>query len=453
MINKQVEILGKSVVKIYGDGEFWIDGTKRAKLYPDGEIWADGHIVARLYEDGDIWSGGVKIGHVYSDGELWIGNNRVATGIYLLDLLDHAPNQARNERGFDYRGNRSAPNFENYKSKSSNGSSVGGCFIFVAVLLLIAFIYGCFRFWISELPGLLFGNMQTLGNVAMIFVYAGMFLMMYLHICMATQKKAVLFLRGILLQAGAFFVNIIVFTILDLIITALSYGFTIADALGEIGGALGGGIFGFLVIGIFVGLAPTIVSAFVSFLCIKKGTVLSVPNGIQFKPSSTSRRTTSYGYSTFSAQKSRSHVTYRGSKKFVPSKATKFSDWDAERIMKAFCCLIFLALLVFMSASIPLSLTGLDMEEMDSGMYAVCAVAVIAGIIIRRKFQENMRKPFLFGWLVQSVMQIIACLVNWSKLFGSYSLMYISDYIVSLCGMCFIVGLFFAVFTNVFVAE
>ena len=50
----------KTVVKIYGDGEFWIDGQKKAKLYPDGEIWADGELIARVYEDGKMLASGEK---------------------------------------------------------------------------------------------------------------------------------------------------------------------------------------------------------------------------------------------------------------------------------------------------------------------------------------------------------------------------------------------------------
>lgn len=439
----------KTVVKIYGDGEFWIDGQKKAKLYPDGEIWADGELIARVYEDGEIYSNGKRIGKVYSDGDLWLDGKKVASGVYLLDLLGSYQKSSSNESSYEYKKQNYSCNGGGNNGSSSRLGSVGGGFIFVTVLLIVAFIYAAFRFWTSELPTILFGNMQTLGSVAMVFVYAGMVITMYLHICMATKNKKTYFRRGLLMQAGVFFANIIVFTILDLIATALSYGYTIGDALGEVGNALAGNFFGFILIGIFVGLAPTIVSSLISSLCIKKGIIASLPYGVKSIFAGFEKKKVSFNSSTFSMPK----VSFEGTKKYSYSKKTKFSDWDGERIAKALCCTIFLLMLNFYGASIAAIASGLEMEAMETGMYMVSTVALIAGIIIRRKYQENCRRPFLFGWAVQSVLLFVVSVINLNSLFGAYAATVIGEECLSLCAMSFFFGALITLFSNVFVRE
>jgi len=262
----------KVVLKIYGDGEFWIDGQKRAKIYPDGEIWADGKQIARVYPDGDIWAGSARVGRVYPDGDLYIDNQKVAGGVYLLDLLSASDDTPMRESVSDNSPDNTAPvshSADKLIQAAKNLSELGpvaACIIFVAILLAVAFIYGCFHFWFSDISFLLFGNMMSLGAAATFFVYAGMAFTMYRHIRTAIKKRETLFMQGLIMQAVTFFVNIIVFTVLDLIVTANAYGLTLGDALGEVGHALSGSLPGFLLIGVFVGMAPAIAGAFISFV-------------------------------------------------------------------------------------------------------------------------------------------------------------------------------------------
>ena len=444
-------ILEKVIVKIYGDGEFWMDGQKRAKLHPDGEIWADGKRVARLYEDGEIWADGKQIGKVYSDGDLWIGNRKVASGIYLLDLLASSKEESSKESSYENKKQSYSYQGGGNKRSSSESSSVGGGFIFVTVLLIVAFIYAAFRFWLTELPTLLFGNMQTLGSVAMIFVYASMAVMMYLHICMATKEKETKFLRGLLMQAGAFFVNIIVFTILDLIATAISYGYTVGDALGEVGNALAGSFFGFVLIGVFVGLAPTIISSLISSVCIKKRIVVSLPSGLK-------STFTGYGKKKFSISGVFSGISFKKPNvsfgtKYRYSKKTKFSDWDGEKIVKALCCTIFLIMINFFGASIAAIGTGLDIEAMEPIMYIMTAIAFVAGIILRRRFYDEFSRPFLFGWVVHSVLLLVVNFINMNILFGTYASSIMAESFITILLMCFFFGALIARISNVFVRD
>lgn len=261
------------VVKIYGDGEFWVDGQRKAKMYPDGEIWANGSKVGKVYSDGDIWIDGESVGRVFSNGDLWIGNRKVATGIYLLDMLDSNGNPSANQKESSASA---APTFismgiANIGRSAPDIGNFGCGLIFVVVLLIVAFVYACFALWFSELPQIMFGNFQSLGKIAMISVYVCMFITMYKHCKTAVHNGRVMFFKGLVMQGVVFLANIVIFTVLDLIVTATSYGIPVGIALGELGGLLGGSLGGIIISAVFVAAAPTVVSSIISFICIKKG--------------------------------------------------------------------------------------------------------------------------------------------------------------------------------------
>lgn len=425
--------MGKSIVKIYGDGEIWIDGRQEGKIYPDGEIYANGKLYGRIYEDGDIWIDGRKAGRVFANGDVWIGSKRVATGVYLLELLgnsDQPPTNATTvhtsrTNSFENAGSR----FSTKSSSDSSGSFSTG-FIFVTLLLVVAFIYGAFRFWLTELPTLLFGNMQIMGTAAMLSTYVCMVLAAYIHCAMATKSKKTMFFKALLMQAAAFFANIIVFTILDLIALAISYGFSIGDVLGEIGGALGGSFLGMILVAVFVGLAPTIVSCFISFICIKKGKTVSLPSGRK-RVTFTAKRTT---------------TKYR-------KKSWKI-DWDGERIAKALVCLCFVGILTFFLSTLPMSIF-MELEELpiDLKRMILPLLAVVAGTLLRRKLYYENHESFVLGWFVQSAVQIAACLAGWALDYGTSTFFTMPDVVTSSCAVCIIMSLLITFFTLSFVKE
>ncbi len=425
--------MGKDVVKIYGDGEIWIDGHKKGKIYPDGEIYVDRNRVGKIYEDGDIWIDGQQVGRVFANGDVWIGSKKVATGVYLLDLLGDSdptpPRKTEADFSHDTRFENAADRFKRSGNRSSD-SSFSSVFTFVAVLLIVAFIYGAFRLWLTELPSLLFGNMQVMGTAAMLSTYLSMFVVAYIHCSMATKSKELMFLKALLMQAAAFFANIIVFTILDLIALAISYGFSIGDALGEIGGALGGSLIGMIVIAVFVGLAPTIVSSLISFLCIKKGKTISLPKGIKKLK--------------FTAPKA---------KRTVRKKSRKL-DWDGEQIAKALVSICFVGIFTFFLSTLPMSLfMGFDELSIDMKRMILPVLAVLAGILLRRKLWIENYESFLLGWIVQSAALIVACFANWGFDHGVSSIFAMADIALSSCGMCLVLGLFITFFTLPFVKE
>lgn len=419
--------MGKSIVKIYGDGEIWIDGRQEGKIYPDGEIYANGKLFGRIYEDGDIWIDGRKAGRVFANGDVWIGSEKVATGVYLLELLgDSDPPPPKDTTLHTSRTNSSGnagSQFTNSRNRSSSGS-FGFGFVFVTVLLVVAFIYGAFRFWLTELPTLLFGNMQIMGTAAMVSTYVCMVLVAYVHCSLATRSKEPMFLKAMFMQAAAFFANIIVFTILDLIALAISYGLSIGDALGEVGGAIGGSSLGMILVAVFVGLAPTIVSWFISFICIKKGKTISLPSGMKRVNRTAQRQKTKY------------------------QKQSRKLYWDGERIAKALVCLCFVGILTFFLSTLPMSIF-MELEEMPIEMKRMIlpALAVLAGILLRRKLYCAYHESFVLGWLVQSAVQIAACLAGWALDYGASTMITMPDVVRSSCVICVVMSLLIAFFT------
>ena len=451
--------MSKNVVKIYGDGEIWLDGHREGKIYTDGEIYANGKRIGKIYDDGDIWIDGKQAGRVYSDGEVWIDGKKAASGVYLLDLLGDSNQPQRETDSGTSRANsfgNAAARFTNAGNRSS-GSDIGCGVIFVAILLIVAFIYGAFRLWLTELPALLFGNMQVMGTVAMLSIYICMVVVAYIHCSMATQRKETLFLKSLLMQATAFFANIIVFTVLDLIAVALSYGLSVGDALGEIGMALGGSLLGMILIAVFVGLAPTIVSSLISFICIKNGKIISLPTKTR-RVKYTASKAKGVNFTvpkvdfTVPTIKTVNFPAPRAKKTYY--KRTWSIYWDGERIAKAFMSLCFVSFFVFFLSTLPMSFF-MELEEMEFEAKSLIfpALAVVVGVLLRRKLWVEGSDSFILGWVVQSVMLIVACFANWILNDGISSIFALPDIALSCCGMCFIFGLFVTFFTLTFAKD
>ena len=451
--------MSKNVVKIYGDGEIWLDGHREGKIYTDGEIYANGKRIGKIYDDGDIWIDGKQAGRVYSDGDVWIDGKKVASGVYLLDLLvDSNPPPHETDFGTSRANSfgNAAARFTNAGNRSS-GSDIGCGVIFVAILLIVAFIYGAFRLWLTELPSLLFGNMQIMGTAALLSTYICMVVVAYIHCSMATKKKETLFLQSLLMQAVAFLANIVVFTVLDLIAIAISYGFSIGDVFDALGGALGGSFFGMILIGVFVGLAPTIVSSLISSICIKKGKTIPLPTKMR-KVNFTAPKAKGVNFTvpkvdfTIPNIKEVNFTTPRAKKSYY--RRTWSIYWDGERIGKALVCLCFVSFFVFFLSTLPVSFF-MEFEEMEfEAKNLICpALAVLAGILVRRKLWVEGFDSFILGWVVQSAVLIVAFFVNWILYSGISSIFAMPDLAASSCGMCFIFGLFVTFFTLVFTKD
>ena len=266
--------MGKSILKIYDDGEFWLDGKKQAKLYENGEIWADGKKIAMLYENGDIWMDGKKIGSCTSDGNLWINDRKVASGVYLLSVIEGSPKNPQQPAHQEYSYSASAPKA---KPKSTIGDLDGfGMILFCAsILLAVAALIACFKLWITDMPEVLTGHLQSTGLrvAALVSVYGCMVFLLYLHWDIATRKNKVMFFGGLLMQGCAFLVNLLLFTVLDMCATAASYGISAFDALGELGKVTGfgssGGLLGIVATVVIFGLAPTILGALINKIYLK----------------------------------------------------------------------------------------------------------------------------------------------------------------------------------------
>lgn len=274
--------MAKDIVKIYGDGEIWINGKMKAKIYPDGDIYSNGKLIGKIYEDGDIWLDNRSVGRVFANGEVWIGNERVAKDVYLLALLDDSnppprPDDAqKNAPDTDFAASSTprTPTPPITPAASDGGAGCAGT-LFV-VLLIIIFLYACFRMWF-EVPTLMLNNMINLRGLATFSTYACMFIAAYLHCALASQRRRVMFFGALLAQGALFIGNIVVFTFIELLTYVIPSGFSIADAFGALGGALGGSFFDVVFIALVMGTAPTIVTSLLSHLIIKNGYKLPLP--------------------------------------------------------------------------------------------------------------------------------------------------------------------------------
>ena len=259
--------MGKTVVKFYGDGEFWIDGQKRAKLYSDGDIWADGKKIGQLYEDGDIWINGRKVGSCTEDGDIWIDGKRVATGVHLLSVFDQKESSSSSS---SYTSSYSSSGGSPTRSQvgeilesAVNGSLFLGSF----VVLVICTILASFLVWTRGIPDIFATNFNNYGiaKAALIFTYTGMLFMLYKHWDIATREGEPMFCIGLLLQGLACLFNILVFYLLDIFITAFSYGFTLFEILGQFGSLFAGFLGAAIGVVLFFGLAPALVGTVFNF--------------------------------------------------------------------------------------------------------------------------------------------------------------------------------------------
>ena len=281
--------MAKDIVRIYGDGEIWINGRLSARIYPDGDIYSNGNRIGKIYEDGDIWMDNRSVGRVFTNGEVWIGNERVATGVYLLALLDDSnpppqpENTAQNtpDTSADTTGTaraRRAPNAPHIPTTPPAAEGGAGCAgTLIIISLIIIFIYVCFRMWITEVPVLITNNMPNVGGIATFSAYACMLVTAYLHCALVSQRRRTMFIGALLAQGGLFIANVVVFTFIELLTYIIPYGFTIGDAFGQLGVALGGSLSEFIFIGIVMGLAPTIVTSLLGNLFIRNRSTLPVP--------------------------------------------------------------------------------------------------------------------------------------------------------------------------------
>ena len=96
---------------------------------------------------------------------------------------------------------------------------------------------------------------------------------------------------------------------------------------------------------------------------------------------------------------------------------------------------------------------GFDELSIDMKRMILPVLAVLAGILLRRKLWIENHESFLLGWIVQSAALIVACFANWAFDHGVFSIFEMSDIALSSCGMCLVLGLFITFFTQPFVKE
>ena len=270
--------MGKTVVKFYGDGEFWIDGQKRAKLYSNGAIWADGKKIGQLYENGEIWIDDRKVGSCTEDGDIWIDGKRVATGVHLLSVFEQEENSSSGssyEKSYSDGGNGKGLVELTDFVKNLSGISGGNIILGGIVVLIICSIIASVLLWIKGMPDIYAENMNhpAIGVIAQISAYIFMLIIIYKHWDIITREGISniidffgAFLRGLVTQGLVCFAHFLVFYILDVVITAFSYGISLFEILANLGDLFSGVLLAGLLSTIFFGLAPALISTLSALL-------------------------------------------------------------------------------------------------------------------------------------------------------------------------------------------
>lgn len=429
--------MGRTIVKFYSDGEFWIDGHKRAKLHPDGEIWADGRKIANLYEDGEIWMDGKRVGFCSEDGDLWINNRKVATGIHLLSVMQQP--QRETDQSYESESRKSWGGGTSFGSGSGGfsgggggGGILGGAF-FVVVLLLVAFLIACFKVWVTDMPQTLTSMMQSEGvkGIALVSVYVCMAVMLYMHWDIATRKNKPLFFLGLLLQGASFLVNLIVFTLIDLMATASAYGMSLFAGFSELGSIIGfggaGGLFGMIFALGFMGLAPAIVGTLINLLYLKfKGSrENAAPSKLSFKkfvaPAKPAPvQNTTYRYKQNTTTHTATNTVnrpvpgVRPGSQTAPAKpafASKSQKTKASISIGGYLgglpiCGGFYLVLLLMQMH-----TALYIDDYPGMLFILCFAAVIIGFVLRRNNHKKLGERFGIGVLIHAGLHIVALLL------------------------------------------
>lgn len=155
-------------VKVYSDGDVYINGRMDSKIYPDGEIWSYGKNIAKIYPDGEIWSGGCKVGRIYSDGEIWLGSTCVAraNGGYSGNGTDTSYSNNTDDYSLSDVGSRkqkqhSAVGIAVGGGMLENSNGIGCVAILVGIYLVVCMILFCFVIW-----KILFNELSTTTSIS-----------------------------------------------------------------------------------------------------------------------------------------------------------------------------------------------------------------------------------------------------------------------------------------------
>lgn len=238
-------------VKVYSDGDVYINGRMDSKIYPDGEIWSYGKIIAKIYPDGEIWSGGCKVGRIYSDGEIWVGSTCVAranggysgngtdtsysnnTDDYSLSDVDSRKQKTHSAIGIAVGGD-----------ESQNLSGIGCIAILVGIYLVVCMILFCFVIW-----KILFDELSTETSISeiieMIMVIVSAITTMVIQFRMNCKGKG----------GNGYFINLVGMLII------------IASSMFYEEGSIG--VFDWIVLSAFFAVVPTMIVASI-FWVIKK---------------------------------------------------------------------------------------------------------------------------------------------------------------------------------------
>lgn len=278
--------MSRTDVRLYWDGEFYVDGSCSGRIYDDGQIYLDGKPFGKLYRDGDIYVENRKVGKAYPDGDLWFGNRKAASDVPLLQLLDYLSSGSSDSSRctniyldsdalaeLKYASGSASGGWSGFRPRTSSGGP--GVFFFVVALLLICMLIACFQFWWKEVPRMFTDSMNTpwVGTVATISVYVWLVILLVLHWDMGTRSNKVSFFKGLLMHGGSVVAHVIVFFAVDMIATALTYGLSPFAGLGELGSVTGfgglSGLLGIVLAAAVCGLAPAIVGSLATMLYLK----------------------------------------------------------------------------------------------------------------------------------------------------------------------------------------
>lgn len=278
-------------IKIYGDGDIYIDGVSRGKIYDDGDIYMDHKLVGKIHDDGEIWLNYKKVGRVYVNGDVWIDGKCVARKCVFLNrdegnttppekVYNERENKTGKEKGFE--GNQSDGSGSNSAGKLSamGGTGVGGCVtIFIIGFLVLAAIYVSFRVWTVDANDMMsFFETDIMDKLSMILMYIGMFSALYLHWDKGTRTGHASFGYGILLQTIVLSVIYYICAIVDTMLIYQEYGDSLIQVFINANLEYLASIIQLVTIGFMLGIAPAIVGSLVIVLWVKKkGTREGVP--------------------------------------------------------------------------------------------------------------------------------------------------------------------------------
>ena len=332
--------MSNTKIKFYGDGEFWIDGKKRAKLYSDGDLYVDGKPAGKVYSDGDVYLWNKCVGKVYPDGGFWVNGKCVLKDVMILDYLNTDLNTASISSTETDETEETKPTFFSTPTTTPSIPSLDfsclGCFgIFFSILILIACAIG----WVMVIPGILLDIMKisVMGPLSIILIYGSMLYSIYAQWELGSRKGNSAFDYGAIRQSLSFLVITAALLFIDRLLFGILHHATFNQIVSSFFSALGIDSIWSLLLGlllcILLGCPPAIVGALITTVYLKtKGQRANMPKATAVKktqPKSTAAHPT--------------QVKPILTQERPPAKTAFFSEQDRK-----ICYYVFIALPTFL---------------------------------------------------------------------------------------------------------